>query len=134
MSAANAAVAQRFFEEVWNRRRAEVIDEVLGDDSVCFADIGEIRGPGGFKALQFEPFLAAFPDVRVTVEGVVAEGDTVVVRWSGEGTHTGSVMEMAATGRRVRFEGVSWIVVRDGKFHRGWQWSNIPTVLASLRQ
>jgi predicted ester cyclase len=134
MSAENIAVVRRFFEEVWNQRRAETIEELLDEESVCQSDLGELRGPAGFRAMQYEPFLAAFPDARVTIEGIMAVGDEVAVRWSADATHTGGAMEMAPTGRPVRMEGVSSIQVRDGKLGVGWQWSNIPTLLASLRQ
>jgi predicted ester cyclase len=70
----------------------------------------------------------------VTIEAIMDAGDEVAVRWSAEGTHAGEAMGMAPTGRPVRLEGMSWIKVRDGKLGLGWQWSNIPTVLASLRQ
>jgi predicted ester cyclase len=134
MSAENVAVVRRFFHEVWNDRRQETIDELLDDDSSCQSDIGELRGAAGFRALQYEPMLAAFPDARVTIDGIMDAGDEVAVRWSAECTHTGEAMGMAPTGRPVRLEGMSWIKVRDGKLGLGWQWSNIPTVLASLRQ
>jgi predicted ester cyclase len=134
MSAENVALVRRFFEEVWNDRRAEAIDELLDDESFCTADTGDMLGPAGFRAIQYEPMLAAFPDARVTIEGIMAAGDEVAVRWSADATHTGEAMGMTPTGRPVRLEGVSWIKVRDGKLGLGWQWSNIPTVLASLRQ
>lgn len=134
MSAENVALVRRFFEEVWNDRRAETIEELLDEESVCQSDSGELRGPGGFRAMQYEPMLSAFPDARVTIEGIMAAGDEVAVRWSADATHTGSAMETTPTGRPVRLEGVSWIQVRDGKLGLGWQWSNIPAVLASLRR
>ena len=134
MSAENVDVVRRFFDEVWNQHRQETIEELLDDDSCCQSDSGELRGPAGFRALQYEPMLAAFPDARVTIEGIMAVGDEVAVRWSADATHTGEAMEMAPTGRPVRLEGVSWIKVRGGKLGLGWQWSNIPMVLASLRQ
>ena len=129
----HADIVRRFFDEVWNQRRADAIPELIGPDGVCHSEQGDLRGPDGFKSLQFDPFTAAFPDVRVTVEDTVADKDTVVVRWSAEGTHTGDGLGIPPTGRRVRFEGVSWIQVKDGKLAEGWQWSNIPTVLATLR-
>ena len=134
MSTANEKLVRRWFDEVWNQRRAETIDELLDEESCCFSDTGEVRGPGGFRAAQFEPFVAAFPDLRVTVEGVIGSGDEVAVRWSAEGTHTGGAMEMAPTGRPVRFQGLTWIRVRNGKLNLGWQWSDVPAVLATLRE
>jgi predicted ester cyclase len=134
MSAENAALVRRWFNEVWNDRRAETIDELLDDESVCRLDTGELRGPAAFRAIQFEPLVAAFPDARVKIEGIVAAGDEVVVRWSADATHTGEALGLAPTGRPIRLEGMSWITVRDGKFRQGYQWSNIPAVLAGLRQ
>lgn len=134
MSAENVALVRRFFEEVWNDRRAEAIDELLDEESFCTADTGDMRGPAGFRALQYEPMLAAFPDARVTIEAIMSAGDEVAVRWSAEGTHAGEALGMAPTGRPVRLEGMSWIRVRGGKLGLGWQWSNIPAVLAGLRQ
>ena len=68
MSRDNIALVRRWFEEVWNRRRAETIDELLTGESVCHADEGPIRGPEEFKARQHAPFLAAFPDLRRIAE------------------------------------------------------------------
>jgi predicted ester cyclase len=134
MSAEAISVVRRFFDEVWNQRRTETIEELLDEESVCQSDLGELCGPGGFRAAQYEPMLAAFPDARVTVEGIMSVGDEVAVRWSAEGTHTGKAMGLAPTGVRATFHGMSWIRVRDGKLRLGWQWSNIPAVLAGLRR
>jgi predicted ester cyclase len=125
-------LVRRWFEEVWNQRRGEVIDELTTAESVCFTEGGPIRGPAEFRAKQFEPLLAAFPDLHVAVEGTVEEGDQVVVRWTATGTHTGVGMGLQPSGRSVTFQGMSWIVVRDGRLHEGWQTSNIPEVLRSL--
>ncbi len=129
----SAAVVHRFFEEVWNQRRADAIADLIAPDGVCHLDDGDMRGPDEFRDRQFAPMLAAFPDVRVTVDDTVADGDAVVVRWTATGTHTGDGLGFAATGRPVRLTGVSWIRVKDGKLGEGWQWSDMPAVFASLR-
>jgi steroid delta-isomerase-like uncharacterized protein len=125
-------VAKRWFEEVWNLRRAETIDELLTAESVCHADEGTLRGVQEFKERQYHPFLAAFPDLRVTVQDTLAQGDQVVLRWEASGTHTGAGLGEPATSRPVRFRGITWVRVRDGKLVEGWQHSNIPEVLRSL--
>jgi steroid delta-isomerase-like uncharacterized protein len=127
-----AAVARRWFEEVWNQRRGETIDELLSAEGLCHADHGPIRGPGEFREQMHVPFLSAFPDIRVTLEGVMADGDEVAVRWSAAGTHAGDGLGFPATGRPVALRGLTWLRVRDGKFVEGWQSSNIPEVFRSL--
>lgn len=76
----NEALARRWFEEVWNGRRTDTIDELLTDESVSHTASGSLRGKQEFKERAHAVFLSAFPDLRMTVEGTVAEGNEVVVR------------------------------------------------------
>ena len=71
---ASPAVHARWFEEVWNQRRTDTIDELLTDESVSHTDSGPLRGKQEFKEKAQAVFLSAFPDLRMTVEGTVAEG------------------------------------------------------------
>lgn len=132
MSNPNEAVARRWFEEVWNLRRAETIDELLTAESVCHSEAGPMRGPEAFKAASHAPFLAALPDVRITVEATVAEGDQVAVRWVATGTHTGAGFGLPPTGKRVEFRGVTWIRFENGKMMEGWDCWNVTGVMRSL--
>ena len=132
MSTENVALARRWFDEVWNQRREQTIDELLAPDSVVHGDVGTLTGPDEFRAKQYVPFTAAFPDIRVVVEDAIDHGDQVVVRWSATGTHTGDGFGFAATGRTVTFRGITWIRGKAGKLGDGWQHSNIPDVLREL--
>jgi predicted ester cyclase len=128
----NGALIRRWFEEVWNERREATIEEFLTPESVCYSDDGPIVGPEAFKSRQYVPFLAAFSDLKLQVEGVVVEGDVVVARWSASGTHDGDGLGFRATHESTSFYGMTWVEFRDGKFARGWQNSNIPDVIGRL--
>ena len=132
MSAANVALARRWFDEVWNHRRDQTIDELLAPDSVVHGDDEVLTGPAEFRARQYVPFVAAFPDIRVEVEDAIGQGDQVVVRWTAHATHTGDGLGFPATGRGVTFRGMTWIRARDGRLGDGWQWSNIREALRGL--
>jgi predicted ester cyclase len=132
MAQDNIALVRRWFEEVWNLRREQTIDELIAAESVCYTDDGPLLGPDGFRERQYAPFTAAFPDLRVNVEAIIADGDDVVVRWSATGLHTGDGLGFRATNRDVLFRGISWIQVRDGKLMQGWQSSNISQVVLEL--
>lgn len=133
MASEQVELARRWFEEVWNQRRPQLIDELMTPQSVCYADDGPMTGPAEFKARQYEPFLAAFPDLHVNVEDVIGQNDQIVVRWTATATHSGAGLGFAPTHRPVAFRGMSWIIIRDGKFHEGWQSSNIPEQIRELR-
>jgi steroid delta-isomerase-like uncharacterized protein len=134
MTNPSVTVARRWFEEVWNQKRTETIHELLTEESVCQSEAGILKGPGPFREQVHAPFLHAFPDLQVTVEGTVAEGDQVVVRWRATGTHTGEGMGLAPTGRRVSFRGMTWIRCREGKMMEGWDCWNQTGLFRALQE
>ena len=94
----HAAIARRFYEEVWNQRREAAIDELMAPDLVGKMEGGDVAGPAQFKQMRQE-LLQAFPDLNLTVEDVIEEGDKVVVRWSVIGTHRGPLAGTPPTNR-----------------------------------
>jgi predicted ester cyclase len=132
MATDNERIARRWFEEVWNARRDETVDELMLPQSVGHMEGGEVRGPGDFKAARRE-LLAAFPDIRVTVEDMVSDGDKVVVRWAASGTHRGEALGLTPTNSLVRFRGITWLTIRDGKIVEGWDAWNQGKLIEEMR-
>ena len=120
MSAENKAVVRRWFDEVWNQGRADAIDELFAPDGVAHGLAGEdLHGPGGFKPFQ-AAFRSAFPDLRIEVGRMVAEGDMVAYDWTARGTHHGHLMGMAPTGRGASVGGMSIVRIRNGQIAEAW--------------
>jgi predicted ester cyclase len=74
----------------------------------------------------------AFPDMRLTVEDQVAEGDKVVTRWSGEMTHLGELAGAAPTGNRVTISGITIERFEDGKIVEAWRSMDMLNVLRGI--
>lgn len=111
----NRSQTYRWFEEVWNQKNPAAIDALMDADCLV-GGIGEtFRGTGPFK--QFHAmYCRAFPDMRIQVDQVVAEGEWTAQRFSGTATHTGAVEGMAEpTGQPVRFTGMSFGRWQNGK-------------------
>jgi len=123
MSEENKALFRRWFEEVWNKGRADAIDEMFDAEGVAHglsdASGAELRGPGHFREFQ-RSFRDAFPDIRVTVEDVIAEGDKVAGRCTARATHRSDSLGFATTDREVDFGGMCIARVRDGKIVEAW--------------
>ena len=119
MSTENKALVRRWFQEVWNNGRADAIDEMLSSDAVVYGLGADLRGPAAFKPFH-SAYRTAFPDVTIQLDEIVAEGDLVAVRWSATGTHRGPGLGIAATGRPVRFTGMGFVRVKEGKLVEGW--------------
>ncbi|MCC6746120.1 MAG: ester cyclase [Deltaproteobacteria bacterium] len=117
---ANKSAAMRFYEEVLNRRQLHLIDELVAQEWVDHnPDPGTKPGAAGLKGM-FREVLEAFPDLRVTVHSLVAEGDKVGVYVSFEGTHLAAYMGLPATGRQVSVTGFDWMRFAGGKAAERW--------------
>ena len=122
MSEENKAIARRALEEVWSGQGdLDAADELYAPYYVDHdpASPEDIRGPEGAKELA-SMYRNAFPDWRFSVEDQVAEGDMVVTRWIGSGTHQGEIMGIAPTGNRVTMAGTSVERIVDGKIEETW--------------
>jgi steroid delta-isomerase-like uncharacterized protein len=115
----NKAQAQRWFEEVWCKRRSEAIFEMLGPDTVGRTEMGDMVGPEPFAQVH-AAFLAAFPDLRLVVESIATDQDLVAIRWSASGTHHGEFLGVPASNKHVHFKGTTWHRYQDGRLIEGW--------------
>jgi predicted ester cyclase len=110
------------FQEIWNDRNDNAMFEYLSQHVVehglsPFEPIAQ-----GFEDLVAfrNNFLLSFPDARFTVEKILVEGETSVVRFSVTATHLGDSMGIPATGRKVTFTGMGFGRWKDGKLVEVW--------------
>ncbi len=117
----NKTIAARFYE-VYNEGNIELIDELVSSDFVGRDPNDpslERHGPEGVQRVV-EAFRTAFPDLEGTLEDQTAEGDKVVNRYTGRGTHLGEFVGVAPTGREVELSEVTIFRLRGGKIVEGW--------------
>ncbi len=116
MSMENRAIVRRLYEEVWNKRRVELVDELISPSHALYDPnvSGSEVGPQAYKR-QLVKWLKAFPDVRMTIEDIVGENEKIVVAWTLSGTHDGEFAGFPATNKKVSVEGVTINHVVNGK-------------------
>jgi len=123
MSEENKALLRRWFDEVWNKKNADAIDEMLAADGIAHGlsddENQPLKGPAGFKPFH-EVFRGAFPDIEVVVEDMIAEGDKVVARCSVRGKHTGDHLGIAASNSPVLFTGIAIVRIENGMIAEAW--------------
>jgi steroid delta-isomerase-like uncharacterized protein len=117
----NKALVRRFYEEVWDRGNSEVAFDVFAADYVRhdFRSSEALPGPAGQKKIA-DDFRAAFPDLHVSVDLIIGEGDFVVGRWTATGTHRGSWAGIEPSGRRISFSAANIFRFEDGKVAEIW--------------
>jgi len=124
----------RWHEEIFNQGRYETIDELMAPGAV-------IRGAGlGTKPARCVSDLkeevamlrAVFPDLRLTVDEIVCEGDMVAMRVTATGTHSGEGLGITPTGRRLEIHGMSMGRWQDGQLVEGWNQYDFLTLYREL--
>ena len=120
----NKAIIGRWFTQFWGKTyNPGIVDELAAPDMLLQYSLhAPRRGRKDIKAFMAD-FRAAFPDLNFSgAADLIAEGDYVVGRWQGGGTHTGPAFSdfllgslPAATGRKMSFTGTTVLRVQDGK-------------------
>lgn len=115
MTESNESLVRQGYENGFNERKLEIFDEIIAPDFIDHeAPDQTLRGPNQVK--EIVRWLAAgFPDFRIQVEDLVADGDQVWVHVTGSGTHEGEFQGLPATGRHFEARSVDMWQVRDGK-------------------
>jgi predicted ester cyclase len=122
VSDARKQTARRFLEEGFNEARFEVLGELLTPTIVDHDPAlpgGQVTGIDAVKEL-ISGYRSAFPDVHMTVEDQVAEGDKVVTRWKATGTHDGDFWGMEPTGRQATVTGTTTDRFDGDKIAESW--------------
>jgi DNA-binding CsgD family transcriptional regulator/predicted ester cyclase len=128
------AVALRWFEEWWNLRRDDVIEQVTTLDTVAIVEgIDGGLNRDGLREHR-RVWLNAVPDMRVEILLAVSEGTAVVVHWRATGTHLGPGLGIPPSGRPVDFSGFTEMEFRNGLIARGVDHWNRGEMIASLMQ
>ena len=116
MSAGNKALIRRLYEEVWNQRKFEVINEIISPSHALQAPnvAGSAIGPDAYKR-QVLRFLEGYPDLHWTIEDTIAEEDKVVACWTISGTQRGEYLGILATNKKVSVDGITIHHIANGK-------------------
>jgi steroid delta-isomerase-like uncharacterized protein len=120
MSKESSLAALSVFAEAVNTGNFDLFDQVVAPDCNDHdpAD-GQAAGPAGYR-MFFSGMRTAFPDMKVSLETAVQEGDTIAFAYTLTGTHTGPLMGIPATGKKVEIRGLQISKFRDGKMTERW--------------
>jgi steroid delta-isomerase-like uncharacterized protein len=128
----NKALIRHLYDEVWNKGNLAAADEVASPTWIAHGNLPGQEMPGLEGVQRFiSIYRAAFPDMYLTIEDQVADGDKVVTRWKASATHTGPLMGIPPTGRQVTVSGIGIHRIVDGKIVEQW---GIDDTLGLMRQ
>jgi steroid delta-isomerase-like uncharacterized protein len=125
----NKTLIQQFFDEVINQRNLAALGQFVSPNAVNHTvPAGLPQEPSQFLDLH----LGAFPDMKATVEDLLADGDKVIARVSYRGTHHGAFMGIPPTGKPITVMGINIFRIANGKMVEHWGLTDRITALRQL--
>jgi len=119
----NKQLVCRWFDEVWNKGRADAIEEMFDENGIAHGlsddPANPIKGPKNYRPFH-SMFRQAFTTMQIVIEDMVAEGDKVTARCSVRGKHEGDGLGIAATQLPVEFSGITIVRIANGKIVEAW--------------
>jgi predicted ester cyclase len=115
----NKALVRRVFEEGINQGKVDVFDEIIAPAYVNYNMLVPAPGPAGLKQV-IGAFTSAFPDMHITLDQVIAEGDKVATHGVMSGTHAGDFMGIPATGKSIAVTFSDIWRIENGKAVENW--------------
>jgi steroid delta-isomerase-like uncharacterized protein len=127
----NKAIVRRFFEEGPSKGNLSAADELLSTNFAIHVPLPASPGVEGINEV-ITACRAAFEHLNVTVEDMIAEGDTVAARFTARGVHKGSFMGLPATGKLITMTGIEIFRIKDDKIIELWGEANLLGLMQQL--
>ncbi len=133
MSDENKKIARKLMEEGWNKGRVEVVDELLSAQCRFHDPVFPTLTSGAENFKQhIRTCRSAFPDLKLTIEDMIAERDEVVVHWTAHGTHRGPFLGMQPTEKSATVSGTTINRIEKGKIVEQWADWNLLSLMEQL--
>ena len=122
MSDGAKQVFTRYFDEVTNKGRLDLVDEIFATEYAHHDPANPDEAIGGVGDVKFHltALRNAFPDINFQIDDMVEDGDTIVVRWTAHCTHTGDYFGIPPTGKSAVITGMNTWRMAGGKAVEGW--------------
>jgi steroid delta-isomerase-like uncharacterized protein len=127
----NKAILHRLIEEFWNDRNMAVVDEIVHPEATSPSAPALPHGPQGFKDIANIVF-EAFPDFHMTIDRVVAEGNSVGALYTESGTHNGPFQGIGPTGKHAVWTEFAILHIANGQIVESWFQTDFAAVMAQL--
>jgi steroid delta-isomerase-like uncharacterized protein len=115
MSRSNQEVIRLVCEEVWGKGKTDLVNDLYAENYTPLNPTPGIPANREGVKMEIAAYYQAFPDMQVTVEDLVSEGDKVVARYTIRGTNSGELMGTPATGKTAEITGISIVRLENGK-------------------
>ncbi len=115
----NKSLARRYFDEIWNRKDANAIDDLVAEDVAGHVNDVDLQGRDILRK-RLQAHTTIYSDSRFAIADVIAEEDKVLVRWNFSGRFTGEFMGRSGSGEQVTASGMNLFRIAGGRIAELW--------------
>ncbi len=127
------AAFQRYIDEAWNRGNMSILDEMMAPNYARYMNGPQPPLDREKQKQRIMGFRTAFPDIHIDIVDTFAEGDKVVSRMEGRGTHQGEFLDVLPTGKSVAIYAIDIVRFADGKIVEQWGVMDMLSILQQIR-
>ena len=132
MSEENKTLERRMYEEIYNKKNLDAVEQFYAADWVCHPwSPGMPSSLDGMKERMKQDFLA-LPDMQAKLDDMLSEGDKIACRWTATATHKGEFMRMSPTNKQLTMTGVHIDRIVDGKIVETWNYLDMIGIMQQL--
>ena len=125
--------ALRLYQEVWNQKKLEVIDEIFADDFSIYASDQVIDDKQILKNF-IKIWLTAFPDIHHEIDDVITSENRLALKFHGVGTHKNTFLDIPPTNKTFSYTGMNFIYFEKNKIKKLWLNSDMHELIIHLKK
>jgi steroid delta-isomerase-like uncharacterized protein len=134
MKASPKQVIDMMFYDMWNKKNADMADQIFAADFEIHYSVHVLRDLQEFKKL-LKHWFSAIPDLHHTIDDYIVEGNKVVARWHGEGTQSGEFIDIPPTNKKFYYGGITILKLQeDGKIASAWVYNDLTDTILKLKE
>jgi len=119
--------------EMWNLQKPDIANYLFAKNFEIHYSVHVLNDINEFKAL-LNHWFTGIPDLKHTIDDYIVEGNKVVARWHGEGTHQGKFIDISPTGKTFYYGGITILeLLSDGKIIKAWVYNDLTDSLSKLK-
>ncbi len=129
----NKEIIRRYLEQIWNQGNLAAADEFLSPYYIRHLAAAAAPLDREAQKQRVAGFRAAFPDVQLTIDDLIAEGDRVALRVTIRGTHRGKLLDIEPTGKSVAISALDIVRFENGKMVEHWGGPDLFALMQQLQ-
>ncbi|CRX38120.1 ester cyclase [Estrella lausannensis] len=125
-------IAMEYVQRIWDEKDMTAIDTLMAEEIVIHSSFGYYQGRAKMREVV-SAYYSAFPDLKVSNDFIISEGDKTMIHWQASGTHLGNFKELPPRGKKISYTGVTIYRTAHEKIVEYWAYVDLHYLMQQLK-